>query len=67
MALFYQKGTISDFSEVQSGTTQSGKDDCHKDHCCQSQNRQDGKDDDEGHPKEIHDHTIWVFVPTNIP
>lgn len=25
MALFYQKGTISDFSEVQSGTTQSGK------------------------------------------
>ena len=25
MALFYQKGTISDFSEVRSGTTQSGK------------------------------------------
>ena len=25
MALFYQKGTISDFSEVQQGTTQSGK------------------------------------------
>ena len=25
MALFYQKGTISDMSEVQSGTTQSGR------------------------------------------
>lgn len=25
MALFYQKGTISDMSEVQSGTSQSGK------------------------------------------
>lgn len=25
MALFYQKGTISDFSEVQSGTSQSGR------------------------------------------
>lgn len=25
MALFYQKGTISDMSEVHSGTTQSGK------------------------------------------
>lgn len=25
MALFYQKGTISDFSEVQSGVSQSGK------------------------------------------